>query len=173
MDIIRKATQEDVKILRKLYRDFILEMSRFDPDDNNLDDEILLWIETALIGEKSTIFVSENHKSINGFVRTQHKERISDTGNEIIYYAKLSDLYVIPDGRRKGIARQLINASINWAKDRKINEMILNVYEKNESARRLYKTFGFKDDCLISNGRIRMKYDLRVCNGEIIINRKC
>ena len=64
MDIIRKATQKDVKILRKLYSDFILEMGRFDPDDNNLDDE-------KNFGFKDDCFIS------NGRIRMKY-DRLSE-----------------------------------------------------------------------------------------------
>lgn len=64
MDIIRKATQKDVIILRELYSNFILEMSRFDPDDNNLDDE-------KNFGFKDDWFIS------NGRIRMKY-DRLSE-----------------------------------------------------------------------------------------------
>ncbi len=135
-------------------------MNQFDPSDTNMEDEILSWIETALDGESAIILVSEDDQGINGFARTQQKERTSDTTSETINYAKLSDLYIAPHARRRGIACKLIHASIDWAKDQQLTEMILNVYEKNSSAHTLYKSFGFQDDCAISLGRIRMHYSL-------------
>lgn len=158
MYLLREAKHEDVQTLKRLYRYFVLDMSRFEPSDDNLDDEILFWIETSLIGEKSVIFVAENDKGISGFVRIQQKERKNENGNEIIHYAKLSDLYVLPEARKNGIASKLVNASIDWAKKRKLLDLILNVYEKNEPARALYTSFGFQIDDTISHNRVRMKY---------------
>lgn len=86
------------------------------------------------------------------------KKRLSNNEeNDVIPYAKLNDLYVLPQARRNGIASQLIQSAFDWAKERNLDEFILNVYEKNKTTRNLYQTLGFKDDCTISNGRIRMK----------------
>lgn len=158
MSTIRQAVAEDKEILISLYNDFITAMSQYDSDDTNMDSEILSWIDKALTEETSTILVSENHEEIIRFARIQHKQRLED--NDVIHYVKLSDLYVVPKFRRKGIAGNLIKSSINWAEKRNVNEIVLNVYEENKSAHNLYEKFYFKDDCKISYGRLRMKYTI-------------
>lgn len=156
---LREAKKEDISTLKTLYYYFVLDMNQFEASDSIMDEEVLIWIETALSGEKSIIYVAEKDDVISGFVRLQHKERISGDENKIIHYAKLSDLYVLPEVRKKGIAKQLINASIHWAKERQLYDMILNVYEKNQAAHNLYKAFGFEDESNLSDSRIRMKYN--------------
>ncbi len=159
MITLRKALDDDIPILKLLYNNFIEEMNRFDPSDPTPEQEILQWINMALSGDKSILFLALNDEKIVGFTRLQHKKRKAEN-EEIIYYAKLSDLYILPEARQKGIARLLIKKSFDWAKQNLLPEIILNVYETNQSAHALYKALGFIDDSHISNERIRMKYIL-------------
>lgn len=77
--------------------------------------------------------------------------------------------------REKGPAAALTTAGVLWfhifgqivAVSTRIGdelffiEALVNIYEKNEPAHTLYKTFGFKEECAISNSRIRMKCNFR------------
>jgi GNAT superfamily N-acetyltransferase len=157
--MIRTAQREDEKKLFQLYQEFIVAMSQFDGDDDcNMDDEIREWIDRALLQEKSIILICERETTFVGFARVQSKQREE---NGVVNYGKLSDLYIIPEARRTGYAEHLIHASKEWALQQGVTEMILNVYEQNESARKLYKKCGYVEDSKISLGRIRMKYDMQ------------
>ena len=80
-----------------------------------------------------------------------------DMENIFNNYTKLSDLYVSPQARDRGVGSKLIAKAIQWAKEKKTPEVILNVYEANKRAQALYIKNGFKEDGAISGGRIRMK----------------
>jgi len=136
-------------------------MNRFASDDktDENDPQILLWIETAMSGTNSVIFLAEDGGCVVGFTRLQRKDRSSDNEQRNVHYAHISDLYVVPEVRKRGIARLLITAAMDWANEHELSEITLNVYEDNEAARALYKAAGFGDVCLISGNRIRMKYD--------------
>ena len=129
-------------------------MSQYDEDDCNMDDEIREWLNRAIRKDHSTIWIEEEEGQLIGFARVQDKKREE---NGVINYTKLSDLYVSPDSRGKGVASALINRTFQWAKEKKTTEVILNVYEQNTLAQKLYRKIGFRVDCLISGGRIRMK----------------
>ena len=129
-------------------------MSQYDEDDCNMDDEIREWLNRAIRKDHSTIWIEEEEGQLIGFARVQDKKREE---NSVINYTKLSDLYVIPDSRGKGVASSLINRTFQWAKEKKTTEVILNVYEQNALAQKLYCKMGFRVDCPISGGRIRMK----------------
>lgn len=159
MITIRDAADADRPALKRLYRCFVDEMSRFNADDGNSDEEIMSWIDISLTGS-GAIWIAESGGGISGLARVQHKKRGLDNG-ETVDYVKLNDLYVSPESRRKGIARLLVKACIGWAKNACAAEMILNVYENNQAARILYGSFGFTEDSFISENRIRMKYSLR------------
>lgn len=160
MYILRNASQADIPTLKNLYRYFVDEMSGFDSDDSNSDEEIMLWIETSLNEKNGVIVVAENNEGIHGFARVSHKTRVAENEGSIINYAKLNDLYVLSQYRKQGIASLLINSAIEWTKNKSLSRIILNVYENNNPARTLYESKGFVTDCQISDNRIRMKHDL-------------
>ncbi len=57
-------------------------------------------------------------------------------------------MYVIPEHRGKGINGSLIKKLLEWAHNKNILEIQLDVYAKNESAVKAYEKFGFKPDLL-------------------------
>jgi GNAT superfamily N-acetyltransferase len=57
-------------------------------------------------------------------------------------------MYVLPKFRGKGINGKIIDNLINWAKERNLTEIQLDVYANNESALNAYKKRSFKPDLL-------------------------
>lgn len=130
MYILRKASQTDIPTLKNLYRHFVDEMSGFDSDDSNSDEEIMSWIETSLNENNGVIVVAENDQGIHGFARVSRKTRVAENEGNIINYAKLNDLYVLPEYRKQGIASLLINSAIEWTENNLLSQLILNVILK-------------------------------------------
>ena len=57
----------------------------------------------------------------------------------------LDGLYVLEEYRNKGIATSLLNEAINRCKKLKINHIDINVFEKNEIAKKIYKKLDFME----------------------------
>ena len=57
----------------------------------------------------------------------------------------IHDLAVVPEHRRRGIGRALLEAVEARARERKCCKLTLEVLEKNATARRVYASFGFAD----------------------------
>ena len=57
-------------------------------------------------------------------------------------------MYVVPEHRGKGLNGGLIKELVQWAKDRDIHEVQLDVYAENQSAIKAYTKLGFKPDLL-------------------------
>ena len=55
----------------------------------------------------------------------------------------ISDVYVEPSYRRKGISKKFLEESHNWFKEKKLNYSELAVYEKNKGAVTAYKKAGY------------------------------
>jgi GNAT superfamily N-acetyltransferase len=58
-------------------------------------------------------------------------------------HAVLRSLYVLPDHRGRGVAGQLTEAFVSWARDRGCVQVGVDCYLANEPARRLYERHGF------------------------------
>jgi len=59
------------------------------------------------------------------------------------YQCKVYKIYVLPKHQRKGIGRISINDAIDYAKEGKAMELILNVNRNNTKAIEAYKKYGF------------------------------
>jgi len=58
---------------------------------------------------------------------------------------EILNLAVAPDGRRRGLGRELVRATIDALTEREVRQVYLEVRESNAPARALYATFGFKE----------------------------
>ncbi|MDF2515027.1 MAG: family N-acetyltransferase [Sphingobacterium sp.] len=63
-------------------------------------------------------------------------------------YVHLGFMYVKPEYRGQGINKLILEALTDWAKDRNITELRLQVYDQNESAKKAYCKAGFKPNLL-------------------------
>jgi ribosomal protein S18 acetylase RimI-like enzyme len=60
----------------------------------------------------------------------------------------VSMLAVVPEAEGQGIARQLMTAAEEWARDHGYRCLSLDVFASNERARRFYDLLDFKEDSL-------------------------
>jgi GNAT superfamily N-acetyltransferase len=65
-------------------------------------------------------------------------------------YAILSDLYVVPGARRRGVARQLLVAAREFAVETGLSRLELQTARDNVAARALYESLGWiRDDTFL------------------------
>jgi ribosomal protein S18 acetylase RimI-like enzyme len=57
----------------------------------------------------------------------------------------VSDFYVEPEFRGKGVGHDLLSAAIKKAQSCGLSKVFLQVYERNCRARKLYRKFNFQD----------------------------
>jgi GNAT superfamily N-acetyltransferase len=69
--------------------------------------------------------------------------------------ARLEDLFVAPDARRRGVGRALLHHALARARDRGAARLTLNTNERNEPAQALYRAEGFRmvSHALFPDGR--------------------
>ncbi|WP_316803778.1 GNAT family N-acetyltransferase [Pedobacter nototheniae] len=63
-------------------------------------------------------------------------------------FAYLGFMYVKPEFRGNGINKVILNALLNWAKEKGISEIRLEVYEENIAAKKAYAKAGFTPNLL-------------------------
>lgn len=142
---IRSATLEDLPILES-FEQAVIEYERpfapnlkpdpieYYPLEDLIEDEYACF----LVAEKEGRLIASGYASIEKSKPTK-KER---------YHAYLGFMFVVPEFRGKGVNGQIIQALIDWAKNHKITEIVLDVYAKNESALKSYRKFGFEPELL-------------------------
>jgi ribosomal protein S18 acetylase RimI-like enzyme len=60
-------------------------------------------------------------------------------------WAGLSAVEVVPEARRQGLARRIVETSLAWAVERGADKAYLQTMRSNEAALALYRPFGFVD----------------------------
>jgi len=60
-------------------------------------------------------------------------------------FGGILELYVMPEFRRRGVAKQLIQRCVNYLKSKGAVDVRVDVLMRNEKAMNLYQRLGFKD----------------------------
>ncbi len=139
--ITRKATLDDLPTLLK-FEQGVIEAER--PMDPTLKDGKINYydISEIITNENSDVFVVEINNEI---VASGYAKIMSDR-----HYLKhkkqgyLGFMFVPKDYRGKGVNKLIVDALLNWCRERNIFEIRLDVYDVNLPAIRAYEKVGFK-----------------------------
>jgi ribosomal protein S18 acetylase RimI-like enzyme len=101
------------------------------------------FLESLIGGPNNAILVAVTDVDVIGFVIVLDKHAAAGPVTIARRYAEIDNMAVKPDARRNGVGRALILAAADWARQRGITSLELNVYDFNEGAAALYKTAGF------------------------------
>ncbi len=136
----REAILSDVDSLLELEQK-IIDSER--PFDKDLKDKDAWYYDLpALISSAESHLVVVDTGA--GIVGTGYV-RIDETKQSYKHdqHGYIGFIYVEPEQRGKGVAKDILNHLVAWGKDRGIEHFALDVYTENESAIRAYEKFGF------------------------------
>ena len=126
---IRQATEQDHDVLRVLWDEFERELEPGERWADSWDD---VWQETR--AADGFVFLAEEGEDAVGFaLGRMRRPRV----------AYLNDVYVRPEARRRGIAKQLIGALAAAGRERGADILMLSVDLENAGARTVYRRLGF------------------------------
>jgi ribosomal protein S18 acetylase RimI-like enzyme len=124
---IRRATEADVDVMRRLWDEFTAEAT-FTPYPGNAFEPALLTDHTALLAEEG----GEAVGTVYANVSSRH-------------FGYVFGLYTRPAARRRGIARALMRSIAAVLRDQGRGYIVLSVDTPNEGARAFYNRLGFVD----------------------------
>jgi ribosomal protein S18 acetylase RimI-like enzyme len=128
---IRQATDDDLAVLRELYTEFHAEIPPPDYADATLESELAEL--PPYVREHVALLAEEGGESI-GFVLARLKGA---------RHGFISDLYVRPAARRRGVAEALTHQAVTRLAERSAEVVELEVLTSNADARRVYERWGF------------------------------
>lgn len=131
--MIRQATEGDREALHELYRAFEDELPPLPDYIGHSTEQELEEVDEILAD--GLAFLAEDDGGPVGFVLGRLRER----GRGV-----LSDIYVRPDARRRGRARELTQALVSALRERGATWMSLSVEPGNTTAKRVYERWGFE-----------------------------
>ncbi|MDP2860241.1 MAG: GNAT family N-acetyltransferase [bacterium] len=131
---IRKATKGDYEKVIELYADFVNQPDRYKNLDN---DSFLKTLEIP----NSHIYLAETENKIVGFIAFSERT--------VIRYPKpiveVEEFYVVPDLRRQGIGKRLMEKAIALAQKNNCQYIFLASSKDRVPAHKFYKALGFDE----------------------------
>jgi ribosomal protein S18 acetylase RimI-like enzyme len=100
------------------------------------------WLEDKISQERSAVFFAYDSKTLVGMAYI-HARNIPEDGEHI---AEVSDVGVLPEYSRKGVATKLMDEVLKFAGEQGIVRMQLETWADNKPAIELYKKLGFKEE---------------------------
>jgi ribosomal protein S18 acetylase RimI-like enzyme len=149
--------------LRMLRDDADFFSTRYDDMVREPDQVWREWVADAAAGDQKTLFVAEENARwlgvVGAFARVNPRE------------VQLISMWVDPQARGRGVARDLIRAVAGWTAERGSTRVVLFVQEANEPAQQLYARAGFRptgDRTPASAGRSAFKLVLAASVGDLL-----
>jgi GNAT superfamily N-acetyltransferase len=147
---IRRAGAGDAANVARLLHDFNAEYDEPTPSVPVLAERI-----GELLGEGAiTVLLADDPPA--GFALFRLRPSLWAKAED----AYLEELYVVPERRRQGIGRALLEASIEAARDAGANHFELTTGETDTEARALYESRGFTNHEGSPNGPRMLYYEL-------------
>lgn len=145
--VVKKATPSDLEALGRLgahlmRTHYAFDSKRFLPPGDDAERGYSWFLGTQLDEPDAVVFVAETDGVTTGYVFA---------GLEPLSWKELRgpagfihDIVVIDNARRSGVARQLLEAAIEWLRARGAPRVMLWTATQNEPAQRLFDAMGFR-----------------------------
>jgi GNAT superfamily N-acetyltransferase len=147
---IRRAGEDDAGAVAQLLHDFNSEYEDYTPGVPALSERL----SELLAEEAITVLLADNPPT--GFALLRLRPSLWAKAGE----AYLEELYVVPERRRQGIGRALLEASINAAREAGANHFELTTGEDDTEARALYESRCFTNREGAPDGPRMLYYEL-------------
>jgi ribosomal protein S18 acetylase RimI-like enzyme len=100
------------------------------------------WLEANLNQNRSTVIIAETPHDQQAIGFAQLYPGLCSV--DLTHFFVLYDLYILPDYRRQGVARDLVTYATRWASRKGAARIDLETAHTNTAAATLYKGLGFK-----------------------------
>jgi len=147
MDVaIRAATHKDADGLLELWKEFMKDADSLDRPIPTHAENVRRWKEfvTKLIDDDPRqIQIADEDGVLVGYLACQ--KTVTSPLDMGYKWSYISDIYVRPTHRRRGIGRRLLQTTLEYLKSVGSEHIRLAVWDENEEAIRLYRELGFRD----------------------------
>jgi ribosomal protein S18 acetylase RimI-like enzyme len=145
-DALREATPDELPALEPLWRS-LYEHQRLGGMLLEVpDDGFARWAESLapVLGRFGCLFVASQDGEPVGFLAGRVRSAPAWFGGAPVGF--VSEVYVDPGQRGRGLGEDLVAAAQRWFRDREIDRIELQVLAGNDGARRLYRRLGWREE---------------------------
>lgn len=143
---INTAKSNDWQLIQKLNNQVFLNDK--ENDDLDLDwpfsKKGIRYYKQLTNGKYGKCFIAYLNKIPVGYVALATK----DFGYRKSKYIEIENIGVDPEYRSQGTGKQLLKATIKWAKEQKASKLFVSAYWNNKKAINFYKKNGFYESGL-------------------------
>jgi ribosomal protein S18 acetylase RimI-like enzyme len=138
---IRRATLDDLDVLLRFEQGIIETERPLDVTIRTGDDVHYYDLASLIASQDAEVLVAEVDSQIvgSGYAHIRN----SDDYLRHRQHSYLGFMYVVPEYRRRGINRLLLEALEGWSVSKGVTEIRLEVYAENAPAIRAYERFGY------------------------------
>ena len=131
---VRRATEADLPTLERLWRAFLAEVPEPEHIEVDADEELAEIAE--IVREETAVIAEGDDGAVLGYALGRpHTGRV----------ARLSDIYVVPEARRRGVAEALASEIVEACRAAGAEYLQLEVVPSNAGARAMYARWGFHE----------------------------
>jgi len=141
---IRQATEKDFSLIQALNAALFAEDQA---NDVTLDthwpmsvEGIEYYMKSLMDPEKIVLIVEDSQKKPLGYL-------IASSANKWRYRkvktGELENMYIIPNVRRHGVGRALVDHMKTWMKEKKVDRAYVSAFVRNSKALAFYQATGF------------------------------
>lgn len=142
---IRPIEYKEIEEVSKIVLKFFNEPNVSDGSILPIEINRKFWLEfvsKVLAENRISLIVAEVDGKIVGYAMFNPAPFFPFKVKEKWFY--ITDIYILPEYRKKGIGKALINYIINLAKSQEIKKIKLSVWTFNRNAINFYEKLGFK-----------------------------
>ncbi len=142
---IRPAHPADLNALAQMWSAFMREQAALDPratPSKDADERGRTTLRDAIGSLSAVVLVAEADGKPVGFV-AGHTSAPSPVYAGSVE-AQLTELYVVPKYRRAGLAGRLMDAAVEWARERRLSRVRFDVLAANAPSRAVWEGRGMQ-----------------------------
>lgn len=140
--LIRKANINDIETLLDFGMKLHLVEKEFEPMLQYSKVEVQKKYTDELKNPLSLFLIVENDNLSVGYLYA-HAKKINLNSKDLV--CELEVVYVSPEFRGRGLAKDLINECIIWAKGKKILNIKTDIFAKNLPSKKTFEKIGFEE----------------------------
>jgi GNAT superfamily N-acetyltransferase len=143
---VRNAKLKDVKAIARLNFELMKHVGKYDKIFKMRKNPLPImeeWRRKGVYNPRHKLMVAEDNGKVIGYINAFIKTRPKIY--EVTKVGFISDVYVIPEYRKQGVSKLLMEPVLKWLKSKKLKYVHLFAVTENEVALKVWRKYGFKE----------------------------